>query len=110
MSVVNLTRHDIQIVRDGHIITIPASGQVARLAVRDTPTKNITGIPGIRVVNAQITEPVGLPEPDGESTYILSSLMALKLASKRPDLLSPLRPFYYEPLGGTACRGLKRYV
>lgn len=76
MKLVNLTPHAINLMpdgADGHIITILPSGTVARCNTRRAQT-------GAIVV-------AGLPEPQKDVYYIVSSLVAQAVLWKRDDVL-----------------------
>ncbi|MFZ5366583.1 MAG: hypothetical protein ACOZBZ_04910 [Patescibacteria group bacterium] len=83
----NATPHQINLVdADGKTIrTIEPSGVVARCTATQTEVGQIEGIPIVKSVFSEVT---GLPEPDGETVYIVSSLVAQALAGKR-EVVSP---------------------
>jgi len=87
MKVVNLTPHDVNIVNEaGEIIaSFPKSGIVARVATTKQVVGEIDGIP-IKAVKYGAIE--NLPEPDGESMFIVSMVVA-SAASARDDLICP---------------------
>lgn len=86
MRIVNLTPHTINVV--GAVeVTIPASGTVARCREVATPVDDVNGIP---VVVKTFGDVVDLPEPQADTVYIVSALVAAAAAkSGRSDVLSP---------------------
>jgi len=101
MHIINLTPHDITIVRDGGTTTIPKSGDVARVSTTAEVVGIIDGIPIYKTVYGDV---VGLPEPRPDTFYLVSTLVAQ--AVKRPDVLSPgelVRGPDGQPIG---CKGL----
>ncbi len=89
--VINLTPHDLNIFDESGqqvLTTIPASGQVARVSTKQTVTGHITvdGI-SIPVVKTEFGDVQGLLEPQENTVYIVSSLVAQ--AVDRPDVLAP---------------------
>jgi hypothetical protein len=89
VEIVNLTPHPLTIERtDGTTATIPATGQVARLAVtrEDRPAVKTTS--GRFAVSApKLGEIEGLPDPVTGKVYVVSAIVAD--AAKRPDVYSP---------------------
>jgi hypothetical protein len=84
VNIVNLTPHAI-VVRDGETEHVfPPSGMVARLRTEIRPT---LAIAGIHVVSTATVGVDGLPEPQQDTWYLVSSLVAQTV--RRPDLLSP---------------------
>jgi hypothetical protein len=85
-KIVNMTPHTITIVdSDNQIIREYPSAGVARVSTTSEITGEIDGIP---VVKTSFGEVVGLPEPDGESIYIVS--MPVSQATKgRTDIIGP---------------------
>lgn len=88
MKVVNMTPHGVSICNnEGEVIRVyPASGQMIRLkseTVRDEKLPD--GTPISRTV---FGEPVGLPDEDGETVYIVSQIVKNALP-ERDDLVVP---------------------
>jgi len=76
-KIVNLTPHEIDfMLEDGTEIKIPPSGRVARL---EEETKVIGEIDGIPVVQKQLKILQGLPEPQPDTIYIVSLVVAQKV-------------------------------
>jgi len=90
MKIVNLTPHDIHIVGNaGNVIrTYPASGEVARVAMKTEHVGQLPdGTPLTRSV-ADMDNVTGLPEPQDDTMYIVSLFTKSALPS-RTDLLVP---------------------
>ena len=90
MGLVNLTPHDVVVYDDGGdvVLTIPASGQIARCAETTTRVGVVGGVPVVRKDYGAI---VGLPaEVEGGDGYIVSALVSAAGAKLgRRDLYSP---------------------
>lgn len=89
MKVVNLTPHDIDVIRDGRVLmSIPRSGVVARLVetVEEAPplTTDLGTIPATTV---RYGRPADLPEPTPGTRFLVSRVLAAAVA--RPDLCFP---------------------
>ena len=89
VDVVNLTPHPLTIERtDGTVAAIPATGQVARLAViREVRPVLKTSAGEFAVSAPKLGEIEGLPEPQAGRIYVVSALVAD--AAKRSDVFSP---------------------
>ena len=86
MKFVNLTPHEINVMGvGGDVISIPASGMVARLK---TGTEVIGEVEGIRLSKTVFGEPEGLPEPEDGTLYLVSQLIKNALPG-RSDLGVP---------------------
>ena len=83
-KLVNLTPHAIVVAG----ITIPPSGQVARVTMRQWNMGLINGIPIVREIPDEL---VGLPEPTDGTLYIVSRVVAAA-AGLRDDILVPGNP------------------
>jgi len=90
MGWVNMTPHDVVVYDDGGeiMVTIPASGQIARCAETTTRVGMVDGIPVVRKDYGDI---VDLPmEVEGGDRYIVSALVSAAGAKLgRRDLYSP---------------------
>ena len=71
----NLTPHDVNIILpDGEILTIPASGKVARVGSHVEQIGNIGAIPVVKTVfDTNVTD---LPDPQDGVIYLTSTLVA----------------------------------
>ena len=90
MKLVNLTPHALNLMPegpDGPTVTIPPSGQVARCAV-DRVQVDTVAVDGITVpVNqTRFGQVSDLPDPQPDTIYIVSSLVA-QAVPDRPDVL-----------------------
>jgi hypothetical protein len=90
MTLVNLTPHPVSIITSGGELTIPPSGQVARVSEAHTHL-DFVEVEGVRVPIGQISysSVEGLPEPDGETLYIVSRPVAERVAGRRIDVVVP---------------------
>ncbi|GIW55362.1 MAG: hypothetical protein KatS3mg082_1766 [Nitrospiraceae bacterium] len=86
MKFVNLTPHEVRVAdQDGTVfLTIPPSGQVARVATTSVMVGEVDGIPIYRTALGDVT---GLPEPQEGVTYVVSTLVAQVVS--RPDVVAP---------------------
>lgn len=83
MRIINLTPHTINLYRNGEMImAIPSSG-VARVSVTSQVIGEVNGFPIKQNVYGEI---IDLPDPIGETVYIVSALVA-QAAKDRTDLL-----------------------
>lgn len=87
-NIINLTPHAINIITDSQTITMPASGNTARVQQKTEVVGNITGIP-ITVNTFGTVE--GLPE-EQEGTYYIVSNLVMSALPNRKDLLFPSEP------------------
>ena len=86
MHLINLTPHAVDIMStSGSVVSIPASGMVARLT---TSTEVVKEEDGIRFTRTVFGEPTALPEEKADTFYIVSQLIKNALP-KRSDLLVP---------------------
>lgn len=85
---VNLTPHDVIVVgEDGkEILRIPVSGIVARVMTKQEVVDEINGIP---VVRTKFGEVIDMPEPQPDTVFIVSTLVAQALAGTRDDIVAP---------------------
>ena len=88
MTLINLTPHALVIWGTDGILTIPQSGDVARLTVTRTekPPINSKAVE-IRISLPVMGEIVGIPAPVAGVIYVVSALVAEK--AKRADVMSP---------------------
>ena len=88
MKLINLTPHALTIHGNGGILTLPPSGQVARLAVQRLalPAIAVDGIT-IPVCRPTLGAITGLPEFTEGVILVVSALVAD--AAKRTDVMSP---------------------
>jgi len=87
MSIINLTPHKIVVRLNGRDITIPPSGQVARVATNAELVAEVDGIPVYRTVFGAVE---GLPEPKDGIVLITSTIVAqAAVRLGRTDVVSP---------------------
>lgn len=103
-SIVNLTPHGVTLLADGREpVTVPPSGQVARVAV----TRRMTGIAvgGVPVAVAEHGAVQGLPAERPGTSYIVSALVR-QAVPYRLDVFSPADLVRDAAGNITGCRGL----
>lgn len=91
IKIVNLTPHviNVQDAETGEIRNIPPSGKVARLSSsRETVMQILTPSGVFNLTRTVFGEVQDLPEPDGESIFIVSSLVA-QAVPNRYDVFVP---------------------
>ena len=85
MNIINLTPHDVVVQKeDGTRVTYPASGQVARVEVKDIIIGSIDRIP---VRKGKVKEVTGIPKAQ-EGVMFIVSLFVLQ-NTEREDLIAP---------------------
>lgn len=73
-NIINLTPHEISIVNEeGNVIKVFESKGEARAAQKDVEIGMLEGIP---IIETEFGEPVGLPEYNPETYYIVSAITA----------------------------------
>jgi hypothetical protein len=91
MKIVNLTPHPLTVHdANGQPVTFPKAANPARVAM-DTTQVGLVGAVGVQLFKSIRTEfgaVEGLPEPDGETFYIVSALV-FAAAPNRYDLIVP---------------------
>ena len=98
--IINLTPHTINVINS---VTLPPSGEVARVEMVSSPTEPIEGIPSVRTEWGEVAN---LPEPVEGVVLLVSGMVAQ--AVPREDVVSPgelVRDEQGRPIG---CRGLRR--
>jgi len=90
MALVNLTPHPIVVRTDGGDVTIPPSGQVARVTSQQTLAGYID-LDGVQIPVQRTTfgQVECLPAPAPDTVYIVSGLVLSALAGTRPDVVQP---------------------
>lgn len=88
-TLLNLTPHALTLVGENGTVTVPASGQVARLAVTRTACAPVTvdGVLTLTVTRPTLGDTVGLPEPQPGVVLVVSAMVAE--AAGRADVMSP---------------------
>jgi len=83
---INLTPHDLHIIRDGHTYTIPKSGQIARV---DPQSKNVGSIAEIPITKTTYGAVSNVPNTvDIDGTYFITSTLVAQVVGRK-DVLSP---------------------
>ena len=105
MKFINCTTHVLNIIaNDGEVIAVPPSGQVARVS---TVRKQVMSIGNIPVFSVEFGEVENLPEPEPETVFVVSALVAQRVP-EREDVFSPgelVRDESGQPIG---CKGLSK--
>ncbi len=101
---VNLTPHEIVLVdnNDKIIATFPPSGIVARVSSETVRAASINHIP---ITTTSYGEVEGLPEPNDDEVYIVSSLVAQR-CKHRKDVFIPNESVRDEKGRIIGCRSL----
>ena len=91
MKFVNLTPHEVVVYGDdGSIrLRIPPSGTVARVETRSVVVGEVNGVP---VRATEYGDIVGLPGPEADTVYIVSTVLLIALRAKginRDDVVAP---------------------
>ena len=100
---VNLTPHQLVIHTGGKKLTLPPSGDVARVGVSYTDHSVVDDVPVYKAVYGDVT---GLPAPQKGVNYIVSGMVLSQV--DRPDVFAPgdlIRDDQGKPIG---CNGLKK--
>lgn len=88
MKIINLTAHTINVVNGENNIAYPSEG-LARVKTEEKETEKINGIPVVKTV---YTDVEGLPEPEENTVYLVSTLVLQALKANginRNDCLAP---------------------
>lgn len=89
MKLVNLTPHAITLFTPEGVKKLPASGKLARVRA---DFRTVGGVEGIALVRQQFGPVEGLPDPQPDTRYIVSSLVMNALSAlgiTRPDVIAP---------------------
>lgn len=91
MKFINLTPHVLNVVDDtgNTILSVAPSGTVARVATQQTVVGNVAGIDVVRTVFGDVD---GLPSPQDDVVYIVSTLVLQALKANgiiRDDVVAP---------------------
>lgn len=84
-NIINLTPHEVNILSGDKQIDLEPSGTVARCYVERDTVGEINGIPLTQNHFGQVT---GLPDPEKDTFYIVSALVA-NACKERDDLVIP---------------------
>lgn len=102
---VNLTPHTITFVRDnGTSLAVGASGEVARVTTKSVVVDTIDGIP---VTQTEYGPIENLPDPQENTIYLVSSLVAQRCPD-RTDVLVPSDFIRDEGGNIIGCKALNR--
>lgn len=84
-TIINLTPHEVKVVKAECIKVYPASGNVARVATNSVKVGEVDGVSLFKTV---YVDPEGVPEPKENVLYIVSGLVRTSYPN-RTDLISP---------------------
>lgn len=85
INLVNLTPHEIRIIREDQEVVIQPSGTIARCQVEQRVIGSVNGIPVYKASYGQVEN---LPDPQEGVIYIVSALVA-QAVPNRKDVLIP---------------------
>lgn len=103
MNIINLTPHAVNIYTESGVKTIEPSGTVARC---DQQKLLIGHIGDICLYKTSFGEITGLPEPEEDTFYIVSVVVANALKGKRSDALITIDQVRDETGAIIGCRAL----
>ena len=103
-QIINLTPHAITLVCGKLPMTIPSSGVVARVSSHTEVIGNIGDIPITRTAYSAVE---GLPEPEEDTIYIVSALVAQRVP-ERGDVFIPNESVRDENGRIIGCKSLAR--
>ena len=108
IKVVNCTPHDVNLITEKGNITFPRSGIIPRLTEQQVKINSINsnGIE-IDIMKKSFLEPEGLPEPQENTIFIVSALVAGAIKN-RDDLLIPNDTVRDEQGRIVGCRSLAK--
>lgn len=86
MNIINLTVHDITIVKNEKTEIIPPSGVVARCETQEVLIGRVNGVDIYKINYGKVT---GLPPANKNTVYITSVLVAQAVKEMRNDVLIP---------------------
>ena len=101
-NLVNLTPHDIKVKTQDGFVTIPKSGQVARV---DVTRSSIVSLNGIDIFRPNFGNVIGLPPVQDGTAYIVSA-MVRGAVPDRIDVFSPGSLIRDDAGNVIACDGL----
>ena len=105
MEFINLTPHALTVHRvDDSVITIPASGNVARVSQHDVRDEVVDGI---EINHSQLGEVEGLPQAEDGKIFIVSRLVATAVKD-RLDVVVPGILLRDEQGRVVGCKGFAR--
>lgn len=103
---INLTPHALNIITPTGTVSVPPSGEIARVSSTSEEVLQISEIPVYETSYGEVT---GLPEPVEGSVFLVSGLVLSALeGSGRMDVMAPgelVRNEAGQPVG---CKGLRR--
>lgn len=86
MDIINLTVHDITIIKNEKTEIIPSSGVVARCETQEVLIGKVNGVDVYKINYGNVT---GLPPANKNTVYVTSALVAQAVKQIRNDVLIP---------------------
>lgn len=86
MDIINLTVHDITIIKNEKTEIIPPSGVVARCETQEVLIGKVNGVDVYKINYGNVT---GLPPANKNTVYVTSALVAQAVKQMRNDVLIP---------------------
>lgn len=86
MDIINLTVHDITIIKNEKTEIIPPSGVVARCETQEVLIGKVNGVDVYKINYGNVT---GLPAANKNTVYVTSALVAQAVKQIRNDVLIP---------------------
>lgn len=86
MDIINLTVHDITIIKNEKTEIIPPSGVVARCETQEVLIGKVNGVDVYKINYGNVT---GLPPANKNTVYVTSALVAQAVKQIRNDVLIP---------------------
>lgn len=105
MKIINLTPHEIKIVKEDELLEIEPSGKVARCKQDNILIDNIEGIDIYKTVIGALED---LPEEKEDTVYITSAIVAQAVKDFRDDVLIPVDFVRNDKGVIIGCRGLAK--
>lgn len=103
MNIVNLTPHEIKIIKDKDCMVINPSGMIARC---EQSQILIGRVNGVEVYKTKLGEVKDLPNANKDTVYITSIVVAQAVKDKRNDVLVPFDMIRDEKGVVIGCKGL----
>lgn len=86
MDIINLTVHDITIIKNEKTEIIPPSGVVVRCETQEVLIGKVNGVDVYKINYGNVT---GLPPANKNTVYVTSALVAQAVKQIRNDVLIP---------------------
>lgn len=103
MNIVNLTPHEIKIVKENDCMVINPSGMVARCEQNQILIGRVNGV---EIYKTNLGEVKDLPKSNRDTIYITSMVVAQAVKNKRNDVFIPFDMIRDEKGRIIGCRSL----